>query len=106
MGKVLQNWLLNLVLGKPLSVTGKKIGGKLKASAAQLVKKHWNYVSSYDKIDEVTFLWFTQERQEGVPISGTLIQEKAQLLNKLMNGDPTFTASNGWLDHWKKRHGI
>ncbi|KAK9687219.1 Tc5 transposase DNA-binding domain [Popillia japonica] len=23
-----------------------------------------------------------------------------------MNGDSAFTASNGWLDRWKKRHGI
>lgn len=27
-------------------------------------------------------------------------------MNLLINGDPTFTASIGWLDHWKKRHNV
>ena len=37
------------------------------------------------KIDEAIFLWFSQERQKGVPISGPLIQEKALRLNELIN---------------------
>ena len=45
-------------------------------------------------------------KTKGVPISGTLIQEKAIQLNKVMNCDSPFIASNGWLDRFKKRHGI
>ncbi|KAJ8889669.1 hypothetical protein PR048_009170, partial [Dryococelus australis] len=30
----------------------------------------------------------------------------ALLLCKLMNGDVLFNNSTGWLDQWKKRHGI
>lgn len=71
-----------------------------------LKQRHHVTVSVNEKIDEAVFLWFSQERQKGVPISGPLIQEKALQLNKLMNGDSAFTASNGWLDRWKKRHGI
>lgn len=75
-------------------------------SEKTLEERHTSKVSQFDKIDEALFIWFSQERQRGTPLSGPLIQEKAVHLNKLMNGDPKFIASNGWLDRWKKRHGI
>lgn len=59
-----------------------------------------------DKLDQALFLWFSQEREKGTPINGPLIKEKALHLNRLMNGDESFTASTGWLDRFKKRHGI
>lgn len=59
-----------------------------------------------DKLDSALFVWFSQEREKGTPISGPLIKEKALKLNKLMNGDESFVASTGWLDRFKKRHGI
>ncbi|GFT00658.1 jerky protein homolog-like [Trichonephila clavipes] len=62
--------------------------------------------SLYDKVDNALHIWFTQERQRGTPLSGPIIQEKAIQLNKLMNGDASFSASIGWLDRWKKRHGV
>lgn len=71
-----------------------------------LQKRQTTTLSSYDKLDNALFLWFTQERQKGIPITGPLIKEKALLLNKLMNGDQSFSASCGFLDRWKKRHGI
>lgn len=75
-------------------------------SEKTLEQRHNSTTSIYEKLDKATFLWFTQEREKGVPIGGPLIQEKALQLNKKLNGDPTFTASNGWLDRWKKRHGV
>uniref|UniRef100_A0A1B6FS75 HTH CENPB-type domain-containing protein n=1 Tax=Cuerna arida TaxID=1464854 RepID=A0A1B6FS75_9HEMI len=71
-----------------------------------LEKRQTTTVSSYDKLDEALYLWFSQERQKGIPITGPLIKEKALLLNTLMGGDPSFLASCGFLDRWKKRHGI
>ncbi|GFX53150.1 jerky protein homolog-like [Trichonephila clavipes] len=62
--------------------------------------------SLYDKVDNALHIWFTQERQRGIPLSRPIIQEKAIQLNKLMNGDAYFSASIGWLDRWKKRHGV
>ncbi|GFV75799.1 jerky protein homolog-like [Trichonephila clavipes] len=62
--------------------------------------------SLYDKVDNALHIWFTQERQRGTPLSGPIIQEKAIQLNKLMNGDASFSASIRWLDRWKKRHGV
>lgn len=43
-------------------------------------------MSQFDKLDKVLFIWFSQERQRGKPMSGPLIQEMATYLNKLMNG--------------------
>lgn len=71
-----------------------------------LKRRHHVKLSVNEKIDEAVFVWFSLERQNGVPISGPQIQKKALELNKLMDGDSSFTASNGWLDRWKKRHGV
>lgn len=62
--------------------------------------------SLYDKVDEALFVWFTQERERGTSLSGPIVQEKALYLNKLLNGDKSFSASTGWFDRWKERHGI
>ena len=68
--------------------------------------RHTSKVSEFTKIDDAVYAWFLQERLRGTPISGPMIQEKAIHMNKLMDKDPKFIASNGWLDRWKKRHGI
>lgn len=61
----------------------------------------------YEKVSEALFLWFTQNRDKGVPMSGPILQEKAlKFRNELNEGEPDFTASVGWLDRWKKRYGI
>ncbi|XP_012221253.2 jerky protein homolog-like [Linepithema humile] len=63
--------------------------------------------AEYDKIDRALFLWFTQLREKGLPISGPILQQKAIMFAKQFpNESETFTASSGWLDRWKKRHGI
>lgn len=63
--------------------------------------------SEYEKVSEALFIWFTQFREKGVPVSGPILQEKALKFQKEFNeGDADFTASVGWLDRWKKRYGI
>ncbi len=59
-----------------------------------------------EKLDNALYVWFSQEREKGIPISGPLIKEKALQLNELMNGDKSFSASTGWLHRFKNRHGI
>ncbi|XP_039627277.1 jerky protein homolog-like [Polypterus senegalus] len=98
-------------VGKATISDWKKNRGKIEqfcatTSEKTIEKRSKTTVSSYEKLDEALFLWFTQERQKGIPITGPLIQEKALQLNKLMDGDVSFTASCGFLDRWKKRHGI
>lgn len=60
----------------------------------------------YDKVDTATYTWFCNARSHKLPVNGPMIQTKAlQLANTL---DPTnkFTASDGWLDKFTKRHEI
>lgn len=59
------------------------------------------------QLDEALFVWFCSQRERGVTISGPILAEKAVSLNsKLPNPEPNFKASQGWLDRFKKRHGI
>lgn len=62
--------------------------------------------SDYESVGHALFLWFTQQRQKGVPVSGPILQEKALSFAKKVANTESFSASTGWLDRWKKRHGI
>ncbi|XP_016905758.1 jerky protein homolog-like isoform X1 [Apis cerana] len=57
-------------------------------------------------LDDALYVWYIQERENGIPVSGPILRKKALSLNKKLGGDPTFTASVGWLGRWKARHGI
>lgn len=61
--------------------------------------------SEYTHLDEAVFTWFKQARAGGVNFDGTILREKAlEIADKL--GIDGFTASNGWIDRFKNRHGI
>lgn len=63
--------------------------------------------AEYEKTSEALFMWFSQQRQKGSPMSGPILQEKALFFrNELKEGEDDFTASVGWLDRWKKRYGV
>lgn len=62
--------------------------------------------ASNEALDEAVWIWFAQKRNEGVPVSGHMISEKASWFNEKMNGSENFKASAGWLEGFKKRHGI
>ena len=48
---------------------------------------------------------FVKVREEGLPISGPMLKEKAVKYAEQL-GVENFTASNGWFGRWKNRHGI
>ena len=58
------------------------------------------------QLDQAVYIWFKQKRMEGVPISGPMLCEKALELNKCLNGESKFSASEGWKWRFCKRHGI
>lgn len=62
----------------------------------------------FDVLDDALWIWFCQERRKGTPLSGPIIKEKAAILHKTIVGEEgeNFSASEGWLHRWKRRHGI
>lgn len=58
-------------------------------------------------LEDALFTWFLQQRRLHVPVSGDMICEKARIFHRqITNSDIGFNASRGWLDKFKKRHGI
>ncbi|XP_046666442.1 jerky protein homolog [Homalodisca vitripennis] len=61
--------------------------------------KKWEY----EQTSEELFLWFSNLRGLGSPISGPMLQAKAVEFNKrFKDGEANFSACDGWLDRWKK----
>ena len=58
-----------------------------------------------EEINSLIYEWFRAARSKNVPVSGPLSQEKAKLFAEELGID-TFKASNGWLESFRKRHGI
>jgi hypothetical protein len=67
-----------------------------------------------EELETALFLWFKQKREEGVPITGPIVQAKAQELHQRLHdirkeGDEPmkkFSASSGWLWRFCQRHSI
>ncbi len=63
-----------------------------------------------EDLEKALFMWFTQRRGQGTPVSGPLLAEKAKQLHDILHegspAPPPFTASAGWLWRFCKRHGI
>ena len=56
----------------------------------------------YEQVYKAVFKWFSLQTSQNVPIDGPILKEKALQFAKIFNF-PTFKASDGWLDKWKKR---
>ena len=56
----------------------------------------------HEQVDKAAFKWFSLQRSQNVPIDGPILKEKALQFAKSFNF-PTFNASDGWMDKWKKR---
>lgn len=80
-------------------------------SREQMVKRKSMKKSEHEEVSEALFMWFVQNREKGIPLSGPLLREKAlhfyeKLEKQPDNDDDKFTASDGWLNRWKKRYNI
>ena len=63
--------------------------------------------ASNTRLDDALYLWFSQKRSQGIPISGPILMAKALELNeKLDPNNQQFKASTGWLKNFQSRHGI
>ena len=58
-----------------------------------------------ERINELMYEWFKTARSKNIPVSGSLLKEKALLFAAELN-NTSFKASNGWLESFRQRHGI
>ncbi|UYV61611.1 TIGD4 [Cordylochernes scorpioides] len=59
----------------------------------------------FENVDEAVLQWIKIVRDKNIPISGPLIKKKAlEFANRL--GETEFKASSGWLEKFRKRHGL
>ena len=58
-------------------------------------------ISEYQKLDEALYIWFRQQREKGMPITGPLL-----IPMLYPNSDKVFTASTGFLWCFCERHGL
>ena len=56
-------------------------------------------------MDQAIFNWFLNMLSQNVPLSASIIQEKAVIFAKELNTE-NFQASDGWLLCWKERNNI
>jgi len=59
--------------------------------------------SAYPKIEECVLKWFVQCRDQNIPVSGLMLQQKAEDFAKELDLNSEFKASNGWLENLKKK---
>lgn len=61
--------------------------------------------SHHDDVNSTVLEWFMDARSRNLPVSGTIIQEKAREIANHF-GKVDFKASNGWLESFRTRHNI
>ena len=96
----------------------------LRSSAASILRRSEEFLADYSsncnrglkrklkdensqKFDELIFEWFSQQHGKQIPMSGSILQEKArQVAEQLGYSSETFQASNGRLEKFRNRHAI
>ena len=61
--------------------------------------------ADYEDVETALGIWMREARAKDIPISGPILQAKAEELAKEL-GYPDFKCSNGWLTRFKARKGI
>ena len=102
-------------LAKTTVLTIEKNRNKIKQSYANVCSSATtNIVLSRDpimeKMESLLYLWFTNQREKGSPLSAGLIREKAESLYESVKvrdgGTKSFLASNGWFRKFKRRYNL
>ena len=65
-------------------------------------------IGNYQKLDEALYIWFRQQREKAMLVTGPILTERARLLFPQLypDVDKPFTASTGILWRFRKRHGL
>ena len=61
--------------------------------------------AAFQSVNDAVYQWYRLVRQRNVPVSGPMLQTEARLIaDKLQQ--PSFKASNGWLQSFKNHFGL
>ncbi|GBO05892.1 hypothetical protein AVEN_83276-1 [Araneus ventricosus] len=60
--------------------------------------------STYPEVEKCVRKWFVQCRDQNLPASELMWQQKAEDFVKELDSNSEFKASNGWLENFEKRH--
>ena len=102
-------------IGRSTVADIKKSASKLEAFKKKMVDMGFKKASAktmkigdYEKLDEAVYIWFRQQRELNIPVSGAILQEKARILFERLYPDSTkeFIASTGFQWRFSKRHGL
>lgn len=81
-----------------------KIRGTLNSNISKLkrIRRPVN-----NEVDRALLEWFKQKRSQNIPISGSILQQKAEEFSKLLSpNNEESVCSKGWVDRFKKRYHI
>ena len=63
--------------------------------------------SKFGEMNDLLYQWYCKAISRNIYPDGPLLKEKAkQIASQLGYTEESFTASNGWLESWKKRHNV
>ena len=62
-------------------------------------------IGSFDDVESAILKWFSNVREQNVPVSGPILLAKAEEFAKKLEVE-NFKASTGWLERFKERNGI
>ena len=68
------------------------------------IKRQKLRTGNFEMVGKAVFNWFLSVRNQNVPLSAAMIQEKALTFTKKLNVE-NFQTSDGWL-RWKERNHI
>ena len=68
-------------------------------------KRKNSKVGSFDDVENAILKWFSNVREQNVPVSGPILLAKAEEFSQKLEIE-NFKASTGWLERFKERNGI
>lgn len=83
-GVLLRNVAANYGLGISTVSEWVKSKSKLHEYSCKVPNRKTMKLANHEKINEALYLWFTQQRDKGMPLSGVILQEKAKLLAEII----------------------
>jgi hypothetical protein len=75
-------------------------------SAGGMLKRKSIKSSTHDELDQAMVLCFSQQRAQGIPVSGAICAVQAKYFFDQLKLQGDFSTSSGWLTRFKQRHSI